>query len=199
MTLLLGIPCAIGLLLLAGPMLATLFYSEAFNEHDVKMSTLSLMAYAPGLLAIMLIKILAPGFYARQDTRTPVRIGIIAMVANMVFNIALVFPLAHAGLALATTLSSSLNAYLLYQGLRRDKVLMPKRGWTSLLLRASIAGIIMGGFLIWVAGDLNYWLNIEFWERIQYLVLWIGCAAMIYFLALLLMGVRPSHFRSGAH
>jgi putative peptidoglycan lipid II flippase len=157
------------------------------------------MAYAPGLLAIMLIKILAPGFYARQDTRTPVRIGIIAMVANMVFNIALVFPLAHAGLALATTLSSSLNAYLLYHGLRRDKILMPKRGWTSLLLRAVIAGAIMGGFLIWVAGDLSYWLGIGFWERIHYLVLWISCAALIYFLALLLMGVRPSHFRSGTY
>jgi putative peptidoglycan lipid II flippase len=196
-TLLLGIPSAIGLLLLAGPMLATLFYSDAFNEYDVKMATLSLMAYSPGLLAIMLIKILAPGFYARQDTRTPVRIGIVAMVSNMVFNIILVFPLAHAGLALATTLSSSLNAYLLYWGLRKDRVLMPQKGWLSLLLKACIAGVVMGGFLIWIVGDLEFWLEVGFWQRIEYLVLWIGCAAGIYFLALLAMGVRPSHFRSG--
>lgn len=198
-TMLLGIPCAIGLLLLAGPMLATLFYSEAFNEHDVAMATRSLMAYSPGLLAIMLIKILAPGFYARQDTRTPVRIGIVAMVSNMVFNIILVFPLAHAGLALATTLSSSLNAYLLYRGLRNDQVLIPSEGWTSLLLRALVAGVVMGGFLIWVVGDIGSWLAISFWLRIEYLVVWISCAAAIYFIALWLMGVRPSHFRSEVH
>jgi putative peptidoglycan lipid II flippase len=198
-TLLLGIPSAIGLLLLAGPMLATLFYSDAFNEDDVRMATLSLMAYSPGLLAIMLIKILAPGFYARQDTRTPVRIGIIAMVSNMVFNIILVFPLAHAGLALATTLSSSLNAYLLYRGLRKDRVLMPHKGWLSQLLKALVAGVLMGGFLIWGVGDVEFWLEVDFWRRIQYLVFWIGCAAGIYFLALLAMGVRPSHFRPGTY
>ncbi|MEJ2592230.1 MAG: murein biosynthesis integral membrane protein MurJ [Candidatus Thiodiazotropha sp.] len=198
-TLLLGIPCAIGLLLLAGPMLATLFYSKAFTENDVAMATRSLMAYAPGLLAIMLIKILAPGFYARQDTRTPVKIGIIAMVSNMVLNIILVFPLAHAGLALATTCSSSINAYLLYRGLRRDRVLQPRRGWASLLLRALTAGIVMGAFLAWGVGDLNYWLNIGFWMRIQGLILWIGGAALIYFFSLLAMGVRPYHFRSFKH
>ncbi len=198
-TLLLGIPCAIGLLLLAGPMLATLFYSEAFTEHDVAMATRSLMAYSPGLLAIMLIKILAPGFYARQDTRTPVRIGIIAMVSNMVFNVVLVFPLAHAGLALATTLSSSLNAYLLYRGLRRDRVLIPSPDWMSLVVRALVAGGVMGGFLVWAIGGVDYWLNIGFWQRIGYLVFWIGCAAAIYFLVLLLMGVRLRHFRSGVY
>lgn len=198
-TLLLGIPSAIGLLLLAGPMLATLFYSEAFNEHDVEMATLSLMAYSPGLLAIMLIKILAPGFYARQDTRTPVRIGIIAMVTNMVFNIILVFPLAHAGLALATTLSSSLNAYLLYRGLRRDRVLLPRKGWGSLLLRALIAGVVMGGFLILGVGEIEFWLGVTLLQRIEYLVFWVASAASIYFLALLAMGVRPRHFRSKTH
>jgi putative peptidoglycan lipid II flippase len=198
-TLLMGIPCAIGLLLLAGPMLATLFYSEAFNEHDVAMATRSLMAYSPGLLAIMLIKILAPGFYARQDTRTPVRIGILAMVSNMVFNIILVFPLAHAGLALATTLSSALNAYLLYRGLRRDGVLLPRSGWVSLLIRSLIAGLIMGAFLAWGVGELDFWLEIGFWPRIGYLMFWISCAAGIYFIALLAMGVRPSQFRSERH
>lgn len=198
-TVLLGIPCAIGLLLLAGPMLATLFYSEAFNRHDVTMATRSLMAYSPGLLAIMLIKILAPGFYARQDTRTPVKIGIMAMVSNMVLNIILVFPLAHAGLALATTCSSSLNALMLYRGLRRDKVLQPRRGWVSLLLRAIIAGTVMGAFLVWGVSDLDYWLDIGFWLRIQNLMLWIAGAALIYFFSLLAMGVRPHHFRSVKH
>jgi putative peptidoglycan lipid II flippase len=198
-TLLLGIPSAIGLLLLAGPMLATLFYSEAFNEHDVTMASLSLMAYAPGLLAIMLIKILAPGFYARQDTKTPVRIGIIAMASNMVFNIILVFPLAHAGLALATTCSSALNAYLLYRGLRNDGVLTHRQGWSSLLVKAAIAGVVMGLFLHWVVGDLGYWLEMSFWIRIEYLLFLVACGAAIYFLSLLIMGIRPKDFRSIKH
>lgn len=198
-TLLLGIPSAIGLLLLAGPMLATLFYSDAFNRNDVAMATRSLMAYAPGLIAIMLIKVLAPGFYARQDTRTPVRIGIIAMVTNMVFNIVLVFPLAHAGLALATTISSSLNAYLLYRGLRHAGVLHLRKGWLSMLLRSLVAGTVMGAFLIWGVGDIDFWLDITLWGRIEYLIFWIVCGAFIYFLALLMMGVRPYHFRSEKH
>jgi putative peptidoglycan lipid II flippase len=198
-TLLLGIPCAVGLLLLAGPMLATLFYSEAFNDHDVNKATLSLMAYAPGLLGIMLIKVLAPGFYARQDTRTPVRIGIIAMVSNMLFNIVLVFPLAHAGLALATTLSSWLNAFLLFRGLRREGVLRLQRGWLSLLLRSVVAGLVMGAFLIWGGGEIKFWLQISLWQRIEYLVFWVASGALVYFLALSLMGVRLHHFRSQRH
>lgn len=195
-TLLLGIPCSIGLLLLAGPMLATLFYSEAFTARDVSMASLSLMAYAPGLLSIMLIKVLAPGFYARQDTRTPVKIGIMAMVSNMVLNIILVFPLAHAGLALATTLSSSLNAFLLYWNLRRDGVLRPSKGWTMLLVRSLVAGAVMGAFLIWGVGGLDYWLEIGLWSRIVNLVLWIGGGACLYFIVIYAMGIRPSHFRS---
>jgi len=195
-TLLLGIPCSIGLLLLAGPMLATLFYSDAFTAHDVSMASLSLMAYAPGLLSIMLIKVLAPGFYARQDTRTPVKIGIMAMVSNMVLNIILVFPFAHAGLALATTLSSSLNAFLLYRGLRRDGVLRLSKGWVTLLLRSLVAGSLMGAFLIWGVGELDYWLEIGLWSRIINLVLWIGGAACLYFIVIYAMGIRPSHFRS---
>lgn len=198
-TLLLGIPCSIGLLLLAGPMLATLFYSKAFTAHDVSMASLSLMAYAPGLLAIMLIKILAPGFYARQDTRTPVKIGIVAMVTNMVLNIILVFPLAHAGLALATTLSSSLNAFLLYQGLIKDRVLLPSKGWTTLLLRSLVGGCLMGAFLIWCVGDLDLWLGLGQWTRVVYLILWIGCAGGIYFITIYALGIRLSHFRSVKH
>ena len=93
-----------------------------FTEQDVRMARLSLMAYAVGLPAFILIKVLAPGFYARQDTRTPVRIGVIAMATNMVFNLFLIFPLQHAGLALATSLSAYLNAYLLLHALRRDGV-----------------------------------------------------------------------------
>ncbi|MCP1328729.1 murein biosynthesis integral membrane protein MurJ, partial [Halomonas sp. 707D4] len=113
MVLLLGVPAALALVVLAEPLLITLFHYGAMTDSDIQMSAMSLRAYAVGLVAFMLIKVLAPGFFARQDTRTPVKVGIMAMVANMVFNLILIWPLAHAGLALATALSAFLNAGLL--------------------------------------------------------------------------------------
>jgi putative peptidoglycan lipid II flippase len=192
---LLGIPATIGLLLLAGPMLATLFYSEAFNAQDVSKSSLSLMAYAPGLMAIILIKVLAPGFYAQQDTKSPVRIGIIAMVANMIFNIILVFPLAHAGLALATTLSSTLNAYLLFRGLSRSGIYRPKQGWPGILIRVAIASLGMGMLLYLGTDELDSWLRMGNWERVVWLGGWILAAALTYMALLFASGIRLRHFR----
>jgi putative peptidoglycan lipid II flippase len=193
---LLGIPAAVGLTLLAGPMLTTLFYSDAFNDQDVAMSSRSLMAYAPGLLAIILIKVLAPGFYARQDTRTPVRIGIIAMLVNMVLNLLLVFPLAHAGLALATTLSSALNAYLLYRGLIVTGIYRPDKGWIGILARVTLAAASMGVLIILGRGEMASWFAMGGWERIGNLALWIVSAVAVYFLVLYLSGIRLRHFRS---
>ncbi|MCU7922847.1 MAG: murein biosynthesis integral membrane protein MurJ [Candidatus Thiodiazotropha sp. (ex Dulcina madagascariensis)] len=196
LNILFGIPAAVGLFLLAGPMLATLFFSQAFDSHDVSMATRSLMAYAPGLMAIMLIKVLAPGFYARQDTKTPVRIGVIAMASNMVLNIILVFPLAHAGLALATTLSSGLNAWLLYRALIKQHIYLPSAGWTALLVRTVFASSAMAGLLWWGAGDITAWLAMSGLARIGQLAGLILSAILLYFLTLFLLGVRPGHFRS---
>jgi putative peptidoglycan lipid II flippase len=195
MMVLLGVPAAAGLLLLAGPMLTTLFYSQAFNAEDVFKSSLSLIAYAPGLMAIILIKVLAPGFYAQQDTRTPVRIGIIAMLANMVLNIILVFPLAHAGLALATTLSSTLNTYLLYRGLRRRVIYCPQPGWGKIWLRVLFATAGMSLLLLLGAGDLQQWLEMGNWQRILALLGWIFAGGTTYLMLLLLGGVRLQDFR----
>jgi putative peptidoglycan lipid II flippase len=195
LNILFGLPAAVGLFLLAGPMLATLFFSSAFDQQDVKMATMSLMAYAPGLMAIMLIKVLAPGFYARQDTKTPVRIGIIAMSVNMVLNILLVFPLAHAGLALATTLSSGVNAYLLYHALRKGNIYTPTAGWAALLLRVSTASLVMAALLLWGAGDIGQWLVVSGTTRVWWLVGLIATAILVYFTMLFMLGVRPSQFR----
>ena len=151
-TLLLGLPAAVGLFLLAGPMIATLFQSDVFQASDVMMSRRSLMAYSLGLVPFILIKVLAPGYYSRQDTRTPVRIAVIA--------------LAHAGLALATTLSASLNAFLLFQGLRRDAVYRPPAGWRALMARGLIASLLMGGVLYWAAGPVDGWLIADTWARV---------------------------------
>ncbi len=193
---LLGVPAAVGLLLLAGPMLATLFHSDSFNSQDVVKSTQSLMAFAPGLMAIILIKVLAPGFYAQQDTRTPVRIGIIAMVANMGFNLMLVFPLKHAGLALATTLSSTLNAYLLYRGLVRTGIYQPGKGWARILTRVILAAAGMGVLLFLGAGDLHAWLRMGDWMRVLSLLGWILGAGAAYLMLLYLFGIRGRDFRT---
>jgi putative peptidoglycan lipid II flippase len=193
--LLFGLPAAVGLFVLAGPMMATLFYSDSFDAEDVVMATRSLWAYSLGLVAFMAIKVLAPGFYARQDTRTPVRIAVIAMFTNMGLNIALMFPLAHAGLALATALSACLNAGLLLRGLLREGVYRPSTGWPGLLLRGVVASALMGA-VIWVGtGDTTSWLMTGTWERVGRLLLWVAVGAAVYLSILLLGGVRSRHFR----
>ncbi|MEJ2405049.1 MAG: murein biosynthesis integral membrane protein MurJ [Candidatus Thiodiazotropha sp.] len=196
LNLLLGLPAAVGLMVLAGPMLVTLFHSAAFDSHDVAMATQSLLAYTPGLVAIMLIKILAPGFYARQDTKTPVRIGIIAMVVNMGLNLLLVFPLAHAGLALATTLSSWLNAYLLFRALVRQGIYQPDRGWGMMLIRVILASLGMGGLLWWSSDVMGDWMAISALWRVAWLSGLILAGVGLYFLLLLAMGLRPRDFRA---
>lgn len=194
--LLLGVPCAVGLFLLAGPMIATLFQSDVFLANDVAMAQRSLMAYSLGLIPFIMIKVLAPGYYARQDTKTPVRIAIIAMVSNMVLNIILVFPLAHAGLALATTLSACINATLLYRGLRTERVIQPESGWPSLILRGVVASVAMGVMLYILGGSLDSWVGAELWGRIWRLLLLIVSGAAVYFFMLLVLGIRLRHFRS---
>ncbi len=192
----LGVPCAVGLFLLAGPMISTLFQSKVFLPADVAMAQRSLMAYSLGLLPFIMIKVLAPGYYARQDTKTPVKIAIIAMVTNMVFNIILVFPLAHAGLALATTLSAFLNATLLFRGLRVEEVLLAEAGWPGLILRGLVASSVMGVVLFLLAGDLSSWVDVGTWDRIQRLALLIVSGAGVYSVALLFLGIRVNHFRA---
>ncbi|MCG8426176.1 MAG: polysaccharide biosynthesis C-terminal domain-containing protein, partial [Chromatiales bacterium] len=194
--LLLGLPAAVGLFMLSGPMIATLFQSNVFDAEDVAMAQRSLMAYSLGLLSFITIKVLAPGYYARQDTKTPVRYAVIAMVTNMVLNIILVFPLAHAGLALATTLSASLNAYLFYKGLREVGIYRPESGWMKQIVQALLAAAVMGALLFWGGAELQNWLEMTREERIWRLVGLIIAGAASYFAVLYAVGIRPYHFRS---
>jgi len=195
--LLLGTPCAVGLMALAGPILATLFQYDAFTARDVDMAARSLMAYAVGLQGFILVKVLAPGYFARQDTRTPVRIGIIAMVVNVVLNLALVVPLAHAGLALATSLAAFVNGGLLLRGLRRGGVYRPRPGWTALALRVALASLAMAGLLWWGSGDLDRWGAWSGPVRAGQLLLWVTVGAAAYFALLVAVGLRPRHLHSG--
>jgi putative peptidoglycan lipid II flippase len=202
---LLGLPAALGLLVLAGPMIVTIYQHGAFTGHDVLMARASLMAYAAGLIGFILIKVLAAAYYARQDTRTPVRIGIIAMLANMALNVALVVPWVwferpapHAGLALATSLSAFLNAGLLFRGLARDGILRAEPGWPVFLLRVIIAALAMVAVLLWNSGGVDAWLQASLGARISRLVLWVGAGGVTYFAVIALLGVRPHQLRIGA-
>ncbi len=186
-----GLPAAVGLATLAGPVIGTLFLSEAFTQDDVIMAQRSLMAYSAGLLGFILIKVLAPAYYARQDTRTPVRIGVIAMVANMVLNLALIFPLQHAGLALATSLAAYLNALLLWRGLYRAGIYRPAPGWATLIARVAAACVGMALVVHFGAGSLDAWFGMGRLERIASLVGWILAGLVSYFGVLFLLGMRP--------
>jgi len=191
-----GVPAAVGLLVLSAPLLATLFQYDAFGAVDVHMASLSLMAYSLGLLGFMLVKVLAPGYFARHDTRTPVRIGMIAVAANITLNLLLISWLAHAGLALATSIAAFVNAGLLYRGLRRDGVLHHRAGWGLLALRVTLASMAMAGLLWWGAGDLDAWLVMDGWGRVAALAFWIVAGVLVYLVVVLVSGLRPSHLIS---
>lgn len=194
LVLLLGVPSCVGLILLSGPMLVTLFHSEAFNEQDVLMSSYSLIAYAFALIPFIAIKVLAPGYYARQNTKTPVKIGIIAMTTNMVLNLIFVFPLDHAGLALATSISASLNAWLLLQGLRKDGTYRPEPHWFALIGKVLCAALAMGLLLFFGTAPLTEWMMMSGLTQVGQLLGWITSGALLYFIILYLLGIRKQHF-----
>jgi putative peptidoglycan lipid II flippase len=207
LTILIAAPAAVGLLVLAVPLLATIFYGGRFGPDDVEMATLSLRAYALGLLGFTLVKILAPGYFARQDTRTPVRIGIIALASNMVLNVALVVPWhlsglpgPHAGLALATSLSAFLNAGLLWLGLRRAGVWRGQAGWPRFLVQVAVACAVMALLLWQFVPVSSRWLEAGLATRSLWLGLAVTGGVAVYVAALLAVGLRPDALRmkSGA-
>ncbi|MDY7024919.1 MAG: murein biosynthesis integral membrane protein MurJ [Pseudomonadota bacterium] len=194
--LLIALPAGAALTFLAGPLLTTLFQYQAFTPEDVRMAQLSLWAYAPGVVGFMLIKVLAPGFYARQDTKTPVKIAVIAMVANMLLNLMLVWHLDHAGLALATTLSGFINAGLLFWTLVKSNVFAPTRDLGVWLLKMLIAVSAMLAVLWLICPSLPAWLSAGVWQRAGWLIGVCATGALSYFAVLILLGLRPRHLRA---
>ncbi|MCK3658410.1 multidrug transporter MurJ [Pasteurellaceae bacterium Pebbles2] len=189
MILLLGVPAMIGIAVLAQPMLLTLFMRGQFLLSDVKAASLSLWAFNAGLLSFMLIKILANGYYARQDTKTPVKIGIIAMVSNMGFNI-LAVPFSYVGLAMASAMSATLNAYLLYRGLAKADVYHFSRKSAVFFIKVFCAAAVMG-VLVWhFSPELTAWNAMSFLKRVHWLAWLIALAGVSYLGLLLLLGVR---------
>lgn len=178
--------------MLAQPMLMTLFMRGQFLLSDVKAASLSLWAFNAGLLSFMLIKILANGYYARQDTKTPVKIGIIAMVSNMAFNL-LAIPFSYVGLAMASAMSATLNAYLLYRGLAKDDVYHFSRQSAVFFGKVLAAALVMGALVWHFSPSLDSWNAMSFFKRVHWLG-WLIAVAMVSYLAGLgLLGIRKRH------
>jgi putative peptidoglycan lipid II flippase len=195
--LLLGLPAMMGLIVLAKPMLMVLFMRGAFSMHDVEMASYSLMAYGSGLLSFMLIKVLAPGYYSRQDTKTPVRYGIIAMITNMGFNLLFAVPFGYVGLAIATSMSALLNATLLYRGLHLAGVYRVSKATMVFFAKAVVSTVLMVVVLYHFLPSPDVWLDWHFVERAKSLIGLIAAGAVSYLLGLLLLGIRPWSIKRG--
>lgn len=192
---LLTLPAALGLAILSIPLISTLFMHGAFTAHDVHETSQALIAYSIGLSGLILVKVLAPGFYARQNLKTPVKIAIIALISTQVMNLAFIGPLKQAGLALSIGLAACLNAGLLYRGLRRAGIYEPMPGWWVFLLKLGIALAVMSAVLILGYRDDAFWLEQALAARALHLGLLIGGAGLAYGGTLLLLGFRPKDFR----
>ncbi len=188
--LLVGVPAGVVFALMSGPLLSTLFQHGRFDVHAVMMARKSLSMFAIGIAPFMLVKILASGFYAKQDMRTPVRIGILAMVSNMVFNFMLIWPFAHVGIALATSLASLVNAGYLYYFLRKETYYQPRAGWQSFAIRLAISNSVLAIWLWFGVGDIEMWVTSTVWWRCTHLLFLLASAIAVYFAGLWLTGVR---------
>ena len=194
LVLVISVPAALGLGLLGVPMIATVFQYGEFGTHAVRMSALSLSAYASGLVAFVAVKVLAAGFHSRQEMRIPVRIAVVAMVANVVLNFLLVGPLAHAGLALASSLAAWLNAALLLRSLRSGGIYRPEPGWTRFLGQVGVAAVALALVLTWLHGPDGDWLADGGIRRVAMLAGLVAAGAFTWFAVLAASGVRPRDF-----
>ena len=202
LVLLIAFPAALGLIVLAEPLLITIFYGGEFTAFDVNMAAASLVAYALGLVGFILVKVLAPGYFARQDTKTPVKIGVFSLLLNMFLNVVLVvgllrvgFYAPHAGLALATTLSALFNATLLLRGLRKSGVYLPQPGWSRLIGQVLVASVVMTYSIFLALDRLGDWIQFGVFERISTLMVCVLIGLGMYFGTCFLLGLRVRSFQ----
>jgi putative peptidoglycan lipid II flippase len=194
LTLLLAAPSAAALAILAVPLIATLFHHGAFGDHDVTMTSRALVAYSIGLVGLILVKVLAPGFYARQNIQTPVKIGLVTLAATQLMNLAFIYPMRHAGLALAIGLGACINAWLLYRKLLEHGVYRPQPGWGRFVGQLAIALAAMGTVLWFAMGGAETWLTGGTLARALRLSALVALGAVTYFAVLWALGVRPRDF-----
>ena len=199
---LVAVPAALGLIVMAEPLVATIFYGGEFSKSDVRLTAISLQAFSIGLVGFSFVKILAPAYFAREDTRTPVKIGLIALLVNFVLSVTLAyflqragFAATHAGLALAISVAALVNAWLLYRGLRRDNIVHHSAGWRSLLIKFLIANLCMVFTFMMLTRPLSWWIEASVSGRVGWVLLEVAAGASVYFLALFALGVRTSTLR----
>jgi len=193
--LLIGIPAGLGLAIFAMPLIASCFGYGEFSVVDVLQTQKSLFTLALGVPAFMTVKVLASGFYAGQNIKTPVKVGALAMVVNTVFCALLIGPLAHAGLALASTLAGYVNCGLLLYLLLRRGIYQPMSGWVRFIVQLLIANLVMSMYLFMMVGDVSYWMAKLLVLRISLLLAHVLAASLVYLLTLALCGMRPGQFR----
>jgi len=191
---LLALPAALALALLAVPLISTLYQYGRFTINDVWQTRAALLGYSVGLLGLIAVKILAPGFYARQDLKTPVKIAFLAVLLAQTLAVILMFQIGHAGLTLSTSLGACFNAALLYIAMRRAGVYAPLPGWRSFLLRIGIALGALGATLWFAAGADGFWIQAGLWAKVWRLLLVTSAGAAVYFAALWLLGFRLADF-----
>ena len=199
---LIAVPAAVGLFMLAEPLVAALFFGGVFDEYAVRMTASALKAYAMGLVGFSFVKILAPAYFAREDTKTPVRIALLALLVNLILSVGLAWYMSinniagpHVGLAAATSVAAALNAALLYRGLRNTRILRHSAGWPIFLARVAIACIAMLAALNYLNQPIEWWIDTTFVERVIWLAVSVGAGMGTYFLTMLLMGARVKQFK----
>jgi putative peptidoglycan lipid II flippase len=195
LVLLLALPCAAALLVFSQPLVSVLYHYGAFTDRDVQQTTLALTGYGVGLLGLVAIKVLAPGYYASQDIRTPVRIAVVVLVLTQIFNLILVPFLAHAGLALSIGLGALVNALWLLLGLLRKGVYKPQPGWWRFALQVLLATMLLTA-LLWLAAHHLNWVAMrqEAWSRIGWMAVVLMSAGLVYFGVLWATGIRLKSF-----
>ena len=196
LTFILAAPAAVALAVLSAPLVVALFHYGKFTGIDVLMTQQALVAYSFGLLGLILVKILAPGFYARQNIKTPVKIAIFTLVTTQLMNLVFVFglDLKHAGLALAIGLGACINASLLYYHLRKAGIYHLQPGWLIFLVKLVVALIVMGVVLYYVKGETTAWLQFGLIKRLLYITGLVSLGAASYFATLMLLGFRPRDY-----
>ncbi len=196
LTLLLALPAATALAVLAVPLVSSLFFYGAFTENDMWMTRQALMAYSLGLLGLIMVKVLAPGFYARQNIKTPVKIAIFTLIATQVMNILFVFglDLKHAGLALSIGLGACINASLLFYHLRKHLIYQPLAGWNVFFLKVMVAIVVMASALFIATGTTQTWLGYHVMQRLLHLSALVVLGVVTYFGTLYMLGFRLQDF-----
>ncbi|MEP7244726.1 MAG: murein biosynthesis integral membrane protein MurJ [Gammaproteobacteria bacterium] len=195
-----GLPAAVGMILLAGPMVATIYGGGHFTGEDVRMTTYALWAYGVGFLGFSLVKVLVPGFYARHEMKLPVRFAITSLIIGMTLSVGLFvvhhfikFEAPHVVLAASTSLTACINAGLLFRRLRKDGVYAPEPGWAIYATRVGAATAVMTALVLLFGGSLSLWQSLHGLEKVFRLAVVIVGAIAAYFGVLLALGLRPRH------